>query len=103
MYEASDLRLGDLRLGDHLCGKYQTINGSIVSQPHKRKCRQKDHPNLAQIKEQDPNSTDILEANLINTYPERPDDMENVCLYDFVAKYVQRGVDKNWLKQNIAH
>ena len=91
LYEASDLLLGD-----HLCGKSQTIKWVDVSQPHNRKRRLRDHSKLAQIKEQDPNSTDIFEANLIDTfYPERPDDMEDVCLYDFVANYVKCGVDKN--------
>ena len=91
MYEASDLLLGD-----HLCGKSQTIKWVDVSQPHNRKRRLRDHSKLAQIKEQDPNSTDIFEANLIDTFdPERPDDMEDVCLYDFVANYVKCGVDKN--------
>ena len=91
MSEASDLHQGD-----HLCGKSQTIKWVDVSQPHNRKRRLRDHSKLAQIKEQDPNSTDIFEANLIDTfYPERPDDMENVCLYDVVANYVKCGVDKN--------
>ena len=90
LYEASDLILGD-----HLCGKSQTIKWVDVSQPHNRKRRLRDHSKLAQIKEQDPNSTDIFEANLIDTfYQERPDDMEYVCLYDFVANYVKCGVDK---------
>ena len=71
-------------------------NELMCSQPHNRKRRPMDHSKLAQIKEQDPNSTDIFEANLIDTfYPERPDDTEDVCLYDFVANYVQCGVDKN--------
>ena len=88
LYEASDLLLGD-----HLCG---TIKWVDVSQPHNNKHRLRDHSQLTQIQEQDPNSTDIFEANLIDTfYPERPDDMEGVWLYDFVARYVKCGVDKN--------
>ena len=83
LYEASDLLLGD-----HLRGKSQTIKLVDVSQPHNRKRRLRDHSKLAQIKEQDPNSTDIFEANLIDTfYPERPDDMEDVyvsCLFCFL-------------------
>ena len=85
MYEASDLLLGD-----HLCGKSQTIKWVDVSPPHNRKRRLRDHSKLAQIKQQDPNSTDIFEANLIDT-----DDVEDVCLYDFVANYVKCGVDTN--------
>ena len=91
LYEASDLLLGD-----HLCGKSQTVKWVDVSQPHNRKRRLKDHSKLSEIKERDPNSKDIFEANLIdNFYPERPDDMDDVCLYDFVANYDKCGVDKN--------
>ena len=67
-----------------------------MSQPHNRKRRLKDHSKLSEIKEQDPNSKDIFEANLIdNFYPKRPNDMDDVCLYDFVANYDKCGVDKN--------
>ena len=91
LYEASDLLLGD-----HLCGKSQTIKWVDVSQPHNRKRRLRDHSKLVEIQQQDPNSTDIFEDNLVDTfYPERPDDMEDVCLYDFVANYVKCGLDKN--------
>ena len=83
LYEASGLLLGD-----QLCGKSQTIQWVDVSQPHNRKRRLKDHSKLQEIREQDPNSTNIFEPNLVDTlYPERPDEMEDVCLYDFVAKY----------------
>ena len=38
----------------------------------------------------------IFEANLLDTfYPERPDNMVDVCLYDFVADYTKCGVDKD--------
>ena len=64
-----------------------------MSQPHIRKHRQRDHK---KIKERNPNSADIFEASLLDTfYPERPADMEDVCLYDLVADYVKLGVDKN--------
>ena len=80
LYEASDL------LGDQLCGKSQTTQWADVCQPHNRKRRLKDHSKLQEIREQDPNSTNIFEPNLVDTfYPERPDEMEDVCLYDFVA------------------
>ena len=91
LYEASDLLLGD-----HLCGKSLTVKWVDVSQPHNRKRRLKDHSKLTEMRECNPNSTDIFEANLIDTfYPERPDDMEDVCLYDFVVDYVKTGVDKD--------
>ena len=91
LYEASNLLLGD-----HLCGKSQTIKWVDVSQPHNRKRRLRDHSKLVEIQQQDPNSTDIFEDNLVDTfYPERPDEMEDVCLYDFVANYVKCGLDKD--------
>ena len=91
LYEASDLLLGD-----HLCGKSLTVKWVDVSQSHNRKRRLKDHSKLTEMRECNPNSTDIFEANLIDTfYPERPDNMEDVCLYDFVADYVRTGVDKD--------
>ena len=103
LYEASDLLLGD-----QLCGKSQTIQWVDVCQPHNRKCRLKDHSKLQEIREQDPNSTNIFEPNLVDTfYPERPDEMEDVCLYDFVANYTKSGVDKkkmsfsNFLKYSL--
>ena len=54
------------------------------------------HSKLAEIREHDPNSTNIFENNLIDTfYPQRPESMEEVCLYDFVANYTKCGVDED--------
>ena len=48
------------------------------------------------MREKNPDSTDIFEDNLINTfYVQRPDDMEDVCLYEFVAQYTKSGVDED--------
>ena len=81
LYEASDLLFGD-----HLCEKSVTVKWVDVSQPHNRKRRLRDHSKLVEMRERDPNCMNIFEANLVDTfYPERPDDMEDVCLYDFVA------------------
>ena len=89
LYEASD-RL----LGDYLCEKSTTIRWIDVSPSHNRKRRLKNHSTLVEIRERDPQSTDIFEDNLIdNYYPEQPDDMEEVCLYDFVAEYEKCGED----------
>ena len=67
-----------------------------MSQPHNRKRRLRDHSKLVEIQQRDPNSTNIFEENLVDTfYPERPDEMEDVCLYDFVANYVKCGIDKD--------
>ena len=91
LYEASDLLLGD-----HLCEKSVTIKWVDVSQPHNRKRRLRDHSKLVEMRERDPNCMNIFEANLVDTfYPERPDDMEDVCVYDFVADYAKCGVGKD--------
>ena len=43
-----------------------------------------------------PNAEDIYAPSLIdNFYPTRPRELENVCLYDFVAHYKYDGNDKN--------
>ena len=89
LYEASNLLLGD-----HLCEKSTTIKWMDVSLSHKRKRRLKNHSALVEIRERDAQLTDIFENNIIyNFYPERPDDMEEVCLYDFVAEYEKCGED----------
>ena len=89
LYEASDLLLGD-----HLCGKSQTVQW--VDVPHSRKRRLIDHSKLVKLREADPNSTAIFENNLIDTYyPQRPVHMENLCLYEFVAEYTKDGVDED--------
>ena len=65
-----------------------------MSPSHKRKRRLKNHSALVKIQERDAQSTDIFKDNIIdNFYPERPDDMEEVCLYDFVAEYQKCGED----------
>ena len=85
LYEASDILLGD-----HLCEISKTVKWVDVSQPHQRKKRLIDHSKLVEMRERHPDSTDIFEGNLIDTfYPERPDHMENVCLY---AEYIKCGV-----------
>ena len=55
LYEASDLLLGD-----HLCEKSTTIKWIDVSPSHNRKRRLKNHSTLVEIRERDPQSTDIL-------------------------------------------
>ena len=91
LYEASDLLLGD-----HLCGKSQTIKWIDVSRPHQRKRRLLHHSKLVEMRENDPDSTDIFEDNLVDTfYPHRPDNMEDVCPYEFVAQYTKSGVDED--------
>ena len=83
LYEASDILLGD-----QLCGKSDTIKWVDAAFPHKRKRRLKDYSQLQKLKASSPESTDLFEDNLIDTfYPERTSELDEVCLYDFVKYY----------------
>ena len=85
MYEASDILLGD-----HLSEKSDSVQWVPVDQPHKRKRRLKNHEKLKELADNNPDSTEVFENNLIdNFYPNRPSDLENVCLYDFVKWYIR--------------
>ena len=89
LYEASDLLLGD-----HLCEKSDAVKWIDVSMPHKRNQRLKDHGELLEMESTDPDSEEIFKENLHNNYyPGRPDDLEDVCLYNFVANYDWYGKD----------
>ena len=70
--------------------------------PHKRNHRLKDHKLLQQIAQSNPDTEDIFEDNLIDTfYPQRPATLEGVCLYDFVAHYDWQSRDGNRKYQKI--
>ena len=85
--------------GDHLCEKSECVNWVDAAFPHKRKCRVKDHNQLQLLQETDPNSTDIFDSNLIDTfYPDWPQDMEKVCLYDLVKHYEKKVADNGEVK-----
>ena len=91
LYEASDLLLGD-----HLCEKSVTVKWIDVSLPHKRNRRLKDHKVLKDMPKDNPETEDVFEDNLIDSYyPQRPRDLENICLYDFVANYEWYGKKDN--------
>ena len=91
LYEACDLLLGE-----QLCGKSVSVKWIDAAFPHKRKRRVKDHAKLQQLRSMQPDSSDIFESNLIDThYPQRPKDLEEVCLYDFVGHYEKVGVDED--------
>ena len=85
LYEVSDLVLGE-----HLCEKSDTVQWIDATFPHKRKRRLKDHNKLQELGKSDPSSTEIFEDSVVDThYPQRPDDMEKACLYNFVKYYVK--------------
>ena len=91
LYEASDLVLGY-----HLYEKSETIKWVDISLPHKRKRRLKDKSKLTELLVVDPNSTDIWEPNVVSDfYPNRSQNMSNICLYDFIAHYKSTGVNVN--------
>ena len=91
LYEASDLLLGD-----HLTEKSDNVRWIGASMPHKRSRRLKDHRKLKDMATLDPDNKDIFEDNLIDTfYPQRPSELEDVCLYDFVANYDFAGIDEH--------
>ena len=86
----------DLLLGDHLCEKSVTVKWIDVSLPHKRHCKLQDHKVLKDMAKDNPETEGIFEDNLIDTYyPQRPRDLENICLYDFVANYEWYGKNDN--------
>ena len=88
-------QLSDLLLGDHLSEKSDTVKWIDVSMPHKKSRRLKDHKQLKEIAEHNPGYEDIFEDNVIdNFYPQRPQELEDVCLYDFVANYDCQGRDR---------
>ena len=62
--------------------------------PDKRSRRLKDHKVLQDVAKHNPDSEDIFQSNLLDTYyPQRPNDLEDICLYDFVANYDYCGTD----------
>ena len=70
MYEASDILLGD-----HLSEKSCTVQLIAVEKPHKRKRRLKNHTKLTELADNNPDSMEIFEKNLIDDYyPTRPED-----------------------------
>ena len=89
LYEASDLLLGD-----HLTEKSDTVKWLDVSMPHKRSHRLKNHKQLQEMAKHNPDTENIFENNLIDTYyPQRPQELKDICLYDFVANYDWQGRD----------
>ena len=64
--------------------------------PHIRSRKLKAHEELKALPKDNPNSEDIYSAGLVTDfYPNRPDELKKLCLYDFVANYVFNGLDKN--------
>ena len=62
--------------------------------PHKRSRRLKNHGELVNLAEKSPESEDIFMEDIVScNYPNRPDDLEDLCLHDFVANYDSHSKD----------
>ena len=62
--------------------------------PHKRSRRLKNHGELVNLAEKSPDSEDIVMEDIVScNYPNRPDDLEDLCLHDFVANYDSHSKD----------
>ena len=62
--------------------------------PDKRSHRLKDHKVLEDVAKHNQDSKDIFQSNLSDTYyPQRLNDLEDICLYDFAANYDYCGTD----------
>ena len=89
LYEANDLLLGD-----HLFEKSDAVQWIDVSMPHKRNRRLKDHSELLEMESTDPDSENIFKESLYsNYYPDRPEELQDLCLHDFVANFDWYGKD----------
>ena len=73
------------------------LNGSMLLN---RKRRVKKHSELTIVCNVNPDNTNIFEDNMIDDfYPDRPEAMNDVCLYDFVKLYRYNGKDNNGKQQ----
>ena len=78
----------DLLLGEQLCDKSDSIKWIDAAFSHERKCRDKDHKKFEELHNNNPQSSDMFESNLTDTYyPHQPKDLEQVCLNNFVREY----------------
>ena len=83
-------------LGDHLGKKSQTVQWIAADLSHKRKRRVRNHNKLKELLENDPDSVNIFDSNVIDDFhPAQPDELEDVCLYNFVKWYVLSEVDSS--------
>ena len=72
-----------------------TVEWLDVSMPHKRSHRLKDHKQLKEIAQHNPNNEDIFEDNLIDNFShQRLQEVDDVCLCDLVANYDWQGRDR---------
>lgn len=77
----------DKLVGQELYGKSQETRYIVARFPHVRRRQLKSLAQLKELREQDPNSTEKYENDWINTYPKRPEALEDMCLYDYIRWY----------------
>ena len=86
-----------MRLVTVISVKNLTTKWIGTSRPNKWKRRLVEHKKL---KEQNPDSKEIFEGSLIDTYyPERPSELDSVCLYDVAQNYEKCGVNKDGVRK----
>ena len=96
-YEASD-RL----LGKRLYGKSATIRFINTNEPSNRNRNLKPYKQLLEIQELNPDSNDLYTNSYLDDYyPNRPDELEDCCLFEFMKWYdrmpMATKVPEGWL------
>uniref|UniRef100_A0A1X7UP52 Uncharacterized protein n=1 Tax=Amphimedon queenslandica TaxID=400682 RepID=A0A1X7UP52_AMPQE len=87
----------DILLGEPLCRKSREVAWIDVEMPHKRKQNlSKKLSDVEELAANDPSTEDFYGEGLVtHFYPNRPQEYEEYCLYDFVATLTYSGKDKN--------
>ncbi|XP_070499840.1 uncharacterized protein [Chironomus tepperi] len=76
-----------IRLRQPMCMSSDVVE-FIHSGPRSQRQRMlKSNSEIEKIMKTDPNSTEIYKKGPIDRYSDRPDELENECLADFIAKY----------------
>uniref|UniRef100_A0A1X7VWB0 Uncharacterized protein n=1 Tax=Amphimedon queenslandica TaxID=400682 RepID=A0A1X7VWB0_AMPQE len=94
--EAGLYKSSDLLVGDHLAEKSVTVVCISVCQPQNRTCSIVNYTQLQHLATADPKNHNLLHVNLNDTsYVQRPVELEDLCLYEFVATCDYYSKDKN--------
>ena len=86
----------DVLLGEPLCRKSRDVSWVDVDMPNNRTRRVWEVEEVREIAKNEPSTEEFYGEGLVTDfYPKRPPQYEEECLYDFVAKYIYNGKDKN--------
>ena len=86
----------DVLLGEPLCRKSRDVSWVDVDMPNNRTRRVREVEEVREIAKNEPSTEEFYGEGLVTDfYPKRPPQYEEECLYDFVAKYIYNGKDKN--------